>query len=108
LRKNLHSWRVPVGEGGYYLTASDTAPVCHIVGGGPQDFQPGIEALLKSTEFRSRWGAAKQNGREDMISTRFVSKVDPALGLLLSRADRASARTDRGQLVATETYEVSK
>ena len=107
-RQNLHSWRVPVGEGGYFVTASDTIPICHIVGGGPQDFEPGVESVLNSYEFAVRWKAINQKKHGDAISSEFRSKIDPALGMLITRADQASARTDRGQLAATLTYQIKK
>jgi len=108
MRVSLHHWRVPLGEGGVYVTTSDRLPVCHLSGGGPFDMQPAIVALRRAPDFARRWqrtGGGREGG---MVSERFVSTVDPQLSMTLSHAVAAGGRTDRVQFLATASYQIRK
>lgn len=103
-RIGMHHWRVPIGKGGIYVTASDQVPLCHVVGGGPFDLQPGVTALQASPGLLERWKQISQETRDDLLITTYVSLQDPKLSLVLSRAAKSGLRTDRAQLIATVFY----
>jgi hypothetical protein len=104
----LHYWRVPIGDGGIYVTASDQLPLCHLAGGGPSDLQPGVAALLSSPAFLSRWKATQSRTQGDIVSTTYLSLRDPKFSLIVSRAAKAGDRTDRVQIIATAQYDIGK
>jgi hypothetical protein len=108
MRVALHHWRVPLGEGGVYVTASHRLPACHLSGGGPFDMQPAIVALRRSPGFTRRWKRTGGGREGDMVSERFVSTVDPGLSMTLSHAAAAGGRTDRVQFLATASYQIRK
>ena len=108
LRQAMHSWRVPVGAGGYFVTVSDILPFCHIAGGGPDDFEPGAEAELQSIVNSNRWSKIKDLRQGDMLSTEFMNTSDKNLTMIVSRAASARQRTDRVQVLATAQYEVGQ
>ena len=108
LRQALHSWRVPVGSGGFFLTVSDQLPFCHIAGGGPDDFEPGAEAALKSMLAGNRWLKTKDTRQADLLSTELVSSRSKRLTMILTRAASAKLRTDRVQVIATLQYDIGE
>ena len=108
MRVALHHWRVPIGEGGILVTASDRLPVCHLAGGGPFDLNPPVVALLQSAAWNRRWKAAGSTRQGGMATRRFVNLRDPELTMTLSYAAAAGGRTDRVQMIATAQYNPGK
>jgi hypothetical protein len=108
MRVALHHWRVPLGEGGVYVTTSDRLPVCHLSGGGPFDMQPAVVAMRRSPAFGRRWQRTGGNHDGDMVGARLVSTVDPKMSMILSHAAAAGGRTDRVQFLATVSYQIRK
>lgn len=109
LRRGSHFWRINATEtAGYILVVSDQLPMCHITGGGAADLQPVAEAVIASAEFGRSWEKLESEGREDMVSTRFRNRTEPALELILSRARFAGGARDRVQLIATALYKPTK
>jgi hypothetical protein len=108
LRQAMHSWRVPVGSGGFFLTVSDVQPFCHIVGGGPDDLQPGAEAGLKSMLSENRWQRTKDSRQGDLISTMLVNTHFKRFTMIVTRAVTAGQRTDRVQVLATAQYDTGE
>jgi hypothetical protein len=106
LRTALHFWRVPVGQGGYYVTVSDVQPFCHVAGGGPQDFEPGAEAAIASFVSNGQWAKVHDEARDDLISSELKSKRSGQLTMTVTRAAKAGGATDRVQVLATAMYEV--
>ena len=106
LRANMHHFHVPAGQNGFYVTVSDTQPYCHIAGGGPDDFQPQVEAVLSSTTFSAGWTWKQDKVADGMRSGEFVSKADAALTMILSRGEKAGMRNDNVQLLATAQYQI--
>lgn len=102
-------WRIGAGgENGYALVVSVDLPMCHVTGGGSEDLQPAVEAILASPDFAQRWdktGDARSNG---IVSSSFQSRREPKLTLLLSRADMPDGRRDRVQVIATATYDLDR
>jgi hypothetical protein len=104
LRRALHSWRVPVGSGGVFLTVSDQVPFCHIAGGGPDDFQPGTESALRAFVSSGQWKKGTDETSADIVSTQLVSNRSKKFTMVVSRAARANSRRDRVQVLATAQY----
>lgn len=106
LRKGNHYWRInSTPTAGYILVVSDQLPMCHITGGGGTDLQPVVEAVLSSGEFQKQWQQVGTKSRDDMVSTQFQNREDPALSMVISRAKQPGERLDRVQVLATATYE---
>jgi hypothetical protein len=106
LRRALHSWRIPVGSGGFFLTVSDQLPFCHISGGGPDDFKPGTEAGLKGMLAANRWLKTKESRQDDLLSTELVSAKSKKLTMVVTRAASSGQRTDRVQVLATAQFNI--
>ncbi|WCT72492.1 hypothetical protein PQ455_12705 [Sphingomonas naphthae] len=107
-RQALHYWRVAAGDGGVFVVTSDKQPICHATGGGSQDFQPAIEAVLASAIFQLDWVGGGEDVAGDMRSGRYNYRVDRIMEMLVSRATTAQARTDRPQLVLTAQYAIGR
>jgi hypothetical protein len=108
MRKANHYWRInSTPSSGYVLVVSDQLPMCHITGGGADDLQPSVQAVLSSPEFNSRWERKTDNAKSDMASTAFRSRKDPALSIIISRAKQPGQRLDRVQVLATATYQIA-
>ena len=108
LRVNLRSWRVPVGTGGYFVTVSDRLPMCHIAGGGSDDFQPGIESALKALVSSGRWKTIENRRTDDALSTQLVHGLHRKFVLIVTRAAHPGSRTDRPQVIATARYDIGE
>src|SRR3546814_6187374 len=54
LQEGAIYWHIDAGKSALYLTVSVTQPVCRLVGGGPEDWQPAVEKVLASKAFRAR------------------------------------------------------
>ena len=106
LRQADHFWRINATEqSGYVLVVSDRLPMCHITGGGAEDLQPAVEAVIASADFQKRWEADGEARNGEMVSSRYHNLDDPALSIIISRARSPGQRLDRVQLVATAIYE---
>ncbi len=105
-RVALDHWRMPSGEGGVYVTASDRSPACQLSGGDPFDRQPAIFAPRRSSGFVRRWKRTSDDRDGDMVSARFVSTVDPESSVILSYAAAAGGRSDRVQFLAPASYQI--
>ena len=109
MRRNNHYWRINSTVGaGFFLVVSDTLPMCHITGGGQDDFQPVIEGVLASPEFTSRWEKVEERSQGELVSTRYRSREDPKFGIVISRANKPGQRTDRVQILATASFDLGK
>lgn len=102
LRRANHYWRInETLQSGYFLVVSDRLPMCHITGGGSEDFQPVVANVLASPEFTSRWELVEERESEDMVSSRYRLRRKPDFGIIISRATAPGGRTDRVQVLAT-------
>src|SRR5690606_38106846 len=80
LRQANHYWRINATEqSGYVLVVSDRLPMCHITGGGAEDLQPAVEAVIASADFQKRWEADGEARNGEMVSSRYHNLDDPAL-----------------------------
>ena len=105
LRRANHYWRInSTPDAGYVLVVSDELPICHITAGGNSDFQPIVETVLASADFKARWKKLKDVSRGEMASTQFQHYKDRAFSIQISRAKQPNERVDRVQIVATATY----
>ena len=107
-RISLHHWRVSIGEGGVYVSASDRLPICHLAGGGPFDLQPSVLGVLRSSAFVERWKVIETQRKSEMISERYVSTEDTKLAMTVSYAFKPGERQDRVQFIATVQYQVGE
>lgn len=104
-----HYWRVnSTAEAGYFLVVSDRLPICHITGGGPDDLQPVVGAVVASSDFLSRWEWAEDKVQGDMLSSRYRLRKMPNFEIIVSRAAKPGGRTDRVQVLATANLSPSK
>ena len=107
LRTSLHFWHVAVNSGGgLYVTVSDRQPMCHVVGGGPEDFQPQVSTLLGGRAFLTRWKLVEDTKRDGIRSARYQNKQSQRLGMIVSHAATAGGGLDRPQLIITAQYEI--
>lgn len=108
LRRANHYWRInSTLNAGYVLVVSDQLPMCHITGGGGVDLQPTVETVLASMDFNRRWQSEKSESKKGLTTTVFRNREDPALSIIISRADKSGERLDRVQVLATATYQLS-
>jgi len=108
LRRASHYWRInSTPTAGYVLVVSDQLPICHITGGGGTDLQPSVQAVLASPKFAARWQQLKTSSRDEMATTIYRNRRDPALSIVISRAKAAAQRLDRVQVLATATYQMA-
>ena len=106
MRRANHYWRINSTQtAGYVLVVSDQLPMCHITGGGGTDLQPSVQTVLSSPAFSARWEQLNTSSTDDMETTAFRNRLDPALSIMVSRANRAGQRLDRIQVLATATYQ---
>lgn len=106
-RSANHFWRIDGGDGnGVFVAASDTSPVCNVVGGGPSDFQPSAEALVSGAELKEYWKPASEKPEKDVITSRFQFKTDSRADLIITHAAKSNDRTDRVQFMATVLYNI--
>lgn len=106
MRRANHYWRINSTQAaGYVLVVSDQLPMCHITGGGGTDLQPSVQSVLSSPAFRARWDQLKTTSKNDMATTAFRNRLDPALSIIISRANRLGQRLNRVQVLATATYQ---
>jgi hypothetical protein len=102
-----HYWRInATRDAGYILVVSDRLPMCHITGGGGSDLQPVVEAVLASSDFKSRWRKVQDDTRDDLISTTYRSRQEPSFSMVISRAKEPGQRLDRVQVLASATFEL--
>ncbi len=100
-----HYWRINSTEdAGYMLVVSDRLPMCHITGGGRQDLQPVVEAVLAGSQFRSGWGKVRDLSRGDIVSTEYRNREEKSFSLVVSRAKEPGQRLDQVQVIATAIY----
>ena len=104
----LHHWRVSIGEGGMYVTASDRLPICHLAGGGPFDLQPPVLDVLRAPAFAGRWKVIETRRKGEMMSERYMSTKDAKLTMTVSYAAEPGQRQDRVQFIATVQYQVGE
>jgi hypothetical protein len=109
LRIANHYWRInSTPRAGFVLVVSDRLPMCHLTGGGDMDLEPMIESVLGGSAFMSRWEKGAEEIRNEMITTTFRNRADPAFSILISRAKTPGQRLDRVQTIATATYALPK
>jgi hypothetical protein len=108
LRDDQRHWRVPVGEGGVFVTTSQTRPFCHLAGGGPFDMQPAIQTYLASAAFTKAWAPDQEQDRDGLRSSFYRYRADPRLTMGITRAVAAGGPTDRVQLLVTAQYETAR
>ncbi|MXO65847.1 hypothetical protein [Altericroceibacterium endophyticum] len=105
LRVANHYWRInSTDEAGYILVVSDRLPMCHITGGGGEDLQPTVEAVINQREFRRRWEVLETRSAGGMVSTTYRNREEPAFSMIVSRANESGQRLDRVQVIATAIY----
>ncbi|WP_440979334.1 hypothetical protein ACQHGV_02695 [Sphingomonas pseudosanguinis] len=103
-----HYWYAAAGPGGLFITVSDTRPLCHVVGGSSEDLQPATEAVLTQPDFKTNWSAGEEKSDGDMRMTRYVSRIDPHLWMMVSRAAKPGERKDRPQIAITAQMDVER
>ena len=109
MRRANHFWRInSTPNSGYILVVSDQLPMCHITGGGSTDLQPSVQTVLSSANFNNRWEQLKTSSEDDMETTTFRNRQEPALSIIISRAKQSGQRLDRVQVLATATYQIRK
>lgn len=102
LRVANRYWRInSTTNAGYILVVSDQLPMCHITGGGSSDLQPIVQAVLESSDFKSRWEKVNESSRQDMTTTAYRNRQDSSFSMVLSRATKPGQRLDRVQVLAT-------
>lgn len=102
LRAGNRYWRInSATNAGYILVVSDQLPMCHITGGGSSDLQPIVQAVLESSDFKSRWEKVGESSRQDMTTTTYRNRQEPSFSMVLSRATEQGQRLDRVQVLAT-------
>ena len=107
LRVSNHYLRInSTISSGYFLAVSDRLPMCHITGGGQEDLQPLVEAVLTSSHFRQRWRQVNQTNDDGMVTSTYQNSEEPNFSMHVSRADAAGARTVRVQVLATAIYDL--
>ena len=107
LRASPHYWYIAAPSGGLFVSVSDTVRGCTVTGGAAVDLQPGVEAAIGNSAFRTHWQVAKDKHVGDMHSTRFASTTDKHVWMLVSRADSADARRDRAQVAINIGYKAA-
>jgi hypothetical protein len=105
-RQNMHHWQIGKMEEAYFITASDTVPVCHIVGGGSSDLYLSVERLLGLEGFDRLWKQEESKTRGDMMTRSYSFVVEPDIRMHLSHASDPGGRTDRPQIIATVVYQL--
>ncbi|MCP5396495.1 MAG: hypothetical protein H6918_07165 [Sphingomonadaceae bacterium] len=106
MRVANHYWRInSTSTAGYMLVVSDRLPMCHITGGGDADLQPVVEQVLTSEAFLGRWEKVEQKAQSDMISSQYRNREEPALFMIISRANAPDQRRDLVQILATAIFE---
>ncbi|WCL52859.1 hypothetical protein [Gimibacter soli] len=102
-------WRIKATDSaGYVLVVSGKIPMCHITGGGNADLQPAIEAVLASPRFTETWEPAEDLSNENLASTMFQDRQEPAFTIVITRALGPGERQDRTQLIATAVFNPEK
>lgn len=82
--------------------------MCHITGGGSDDFQPVIASVLVSPEFSSDWELVDELPPRDLASSRYRLRKMPQFEMIISRAVTPGERTDRVQVLVTASLNLSK
>lgn len=104
-----HYWRInstPVA--GFILVVSDRIPFCHITGGGGEDLQPIVEAVLASQEFLDRWEIGEDLLDGDKITTTYINVEAPKMWMVVSRANGPGQRRDRVQVLASGQFDLGE
>jgi hypothetical protein len=101
LQEGAIYWHIDAGKSALYLTVSVTQPVCRLVGGGPEDWQPAVEKVLASKAFRAGWDETVGNANAGMRLSRYAGTADEGLSLIVTRADKAGAAQKDVQFLAT-------
>jgi hypothetical protein len=101
LQEGAIYWQIDAGKSALYLTVSVTQPVCRLVGGGPEDWQPAVEKVLASKAFRAGWDETVDNANAGMRLSRYAGTADEGLSLIVTRADKAGAAQKDVQFLAT-------
>lgn len=105
LRVANHYWRInSTPTSGFILVVSDQLPICHITGGGSEDLQPAVEAVLGSQTFSARWEAVETLENTGMVTSSYKLVEDGRFMITISRASQPGERTDRVQVLATAQY----
>ena len=105
-RRNMHHFHVGDVAEGYFVTASDTVPVCHIVGGGDSDLFGSVQRFLQEDGYSRLWSRQSEKARGDIKTRTFEFEADEKIQLHLSHAAEAGGRTDRPQIFATIVYQL--
>lgn len=82
----LRHWKVQGRMGAAFVTTSDVLPVCHIAAAdGP--WAAGLDALLASPKFATRWKANGAFGGNGLGSRQFVSTEESGYTMIATRPD---------------------
>ena len=103
-RVDMHHWQVLNGSGAFLITAAETSPICHIVGGGAADLFAAINAFAAKPSFKAVWREGDRRTSGDMVTRTFSLVADDRVQMTMSHAAEAGARLDRPQLVASVFY----
>lgn len=82
----LHHWKVQGRTGTAFVTTSHLLPVCHIAAAdGP--WAAGLDALLATPQFATRWKANGAFGGNGLGSRQFVSTEESGYTMIATRPD---------------------
>jgi hypothetical protein len=101
LQEGAIYWHIDAGKSALYLAVSVSQPVCRLVGGGPEDWQPAVEKVLASKAFRAAWDETVDNANAGMRLSRYAGTADAGLSLIVTRADKPGAPQKDAQFLAT-------
>ena len=105
--KQAKIWRIEVGpNSGVFVVGSYGQPLCNVVGGGTEDYQPGAIALVNDDSFLKNWNRVDANERDEVVFESWRNREIPELSVAISHAAKPGARTDRVQFLATIKLEL--
>lgn len=79
--------------------------MCHIAGGGSEDFFPGLAQAVGGT-FSAEWRETSTRVRDGLQSTTFIYKFNKRLTMILTRPKAPNGAKDRVQVIATLNYKL--
>jgi len=94
-------WQIAAGKDELYLSVSVEQPTCRLAGGGPDDWQPGVETVLASRAFRAAWEEGVDHASTGMRLTQYSSKKEEGFTLFVTRADKPGLPPRQAQFLAT-------
>ena len=101
LQQGAIYWHIDAGRSDLYLAVSVSQPTCRLAGGGAEDWQPAVEAVLASRDFRAAWTENVDNANAGMRFSQYSSKAEEGFSLIVTRADAAGVPVKDAQFLAT-------